>query len=57
LKARGIVPDFRAPNVIRLAPAPLYTTYQELWQTVETLREIIGSGEHLRLTAGRDLVA
>jgi kynureninase len=57
LKARGIVPDFRAPNVIRLAPAPLYTSYHELWQTVQALREIVDSGEHLHLTRGRELVA
>jgi kynureninase len=57
LKARGIVPDFRAPNVIRLAPAPLYTTFHELWRTARALREIIDSGEHLRLAEGRELVA
>lgn len=57
LKARGIVPDFRAPNVIRLAPAPLYTSYHELWQTVQALREIIDRGEHLRVAEGRELVA
>lgn len=57
LKARGIVPDFRAPNVIRLAPIPLYTTYHELWQTARALREIIDRGEHLRLAEGRELVA
>lgn len=57
LRARGIVPDFRAPNVIRLAPIPLYTTYHELWQTGQALREIIDTGAHLRLTAGRELVA
>src|SRR5918997_1899155 len=33
LKTRGIIPDFPAPNLFRLAPAPLYTTYQELWLT------------------------
>nr|MBA3451244.1 kynureninase [Chloroflexia bacterium] len=57
LKARGIVPDFRAPNVIRLAPAPLSTGYHELWQTAQALREIVDTGEHLHLTEGRDLVA
>ena len=57
LKARGIVPDFRAPNVIRLAPAPLYTSYHELWRTVQALREIVDTGEHLRLPEGRELVA
>lgn len=57
LRARGIVPDFRAPNVIRLAPVPLYTTYHELWQTVQALRTIIDTGAHLRLAEGRELVA
>lgn len=41
LKALGVVPDFRPPNVIRLAPIPLYNTYTELWQTVSLLRRII----------------
>ncbi|MCA9876251.1 MAG: kynureninase, partial [Thermomicrobiales bacterium] len=57
LRARGIVPDFRAPNVIRLAPIPQYTTYHEIWRTVQALRDIIDTGEHLRLAEGRELVA
>lgn len=57
LKARGIVPDFRAPNVIRLAPVPLYTSFQEVWRAVRALREIVEGGEHLRGEAGRELVA
>jgi kynureninase len=57
LKARGIIPDFRAPNVIRLAPTPLSTTYHVLWLTVRAIEEIIEAGEHLRGAAGRDLVA
>lgn len=57
LKARGVIPDFRAPNVIRLAPAPLYTGYHELWQCVQALREIIDLGEQLQVPAGREIVA
>jgi kynureninase len=57
LKARGIVPDFRAPNIIRLAPAPHYTTYHELWRTVQALREIVNTSQHLQMAEGRDLVA
>jgi kynureninase len=44
---RGIVVDFRKPNVIRLAPIALYTRYVELWETVQTLAEIVSSGSHL----------
>jgi kynureninase len=45
LRNRGTIVDFRKPNVVRLAPIALYTTYQELWQVVRVLREIIDSGE------------
>lgn len=57
LKARGVVPDFRPPNVIRLAPVPLYNTFGEIWGTVKTLQEIIDRGEHLQFDAGRNTVA
>ena len=57
LRTRGIVPDFRPPDVVRLAPAPLYTTYHEVWHTVRALGDIVETGEHLRGAAGRDLVA
>jgi len=45
LKARGVVPDFRPPNVIRLAPVPLYTTYREIRRVVLQLKDIIDRGE------------
>ncbi|HYO29955.1 MAG TPA: kynureninase, partial [Thermomicrobiales bacterium] len=57
LKTLGIVPDVRPPDIVRLAPAPLYTTYHELWRTVQALRDIVETGEHLRGAAGRELVA
>jgi kynureninase len=57
LKARGVIPDFRFPNVIRLAPIPLYTTYAELWRTVEILRQIVDAGEHRHFSGERGAVA
>jgi kynureninase len=41
LRQRGVVPDFRRPNVIRLAPIPLYTSFHDVWQVVGHLREIV----------------
>jgi kynureninase len=38
-----VLPDFRAPNIVRLGITPLYTTYYEIWQTVMALREIVES--------------
>lgn len=37
LMAQGIITDWREPNVIRVAPVPLYTQYQEIWQLFAAL--------------------
>ena len=41
LIARGVVPDFRPPNVIRFCPSPLYGTFREIWEVVQCLRSIV----------------
>lgn len=45
LKAHGIIPDFRPPNIIRIAPIALYNTYSELYHVVQTLKNIIDDKE------------
>ncbi len=57
LKERGIIPDFRCPNVIRLAPIALYTTYLEVWQVVQSLKEIIDNREYEKFENKRDTIA
>lgn len=57
LKTRNVIPDFRPPNIVRLAPIALYTSYHELWQVVQHLREIISSGEYQQVAIGREIVA
>ena len=57
LKRRGVIPDFRPPDVVRLAPIPLYTSYHDIWTAVGHLREIIERDEHLEGDGGRELVA
>jgi len=37
LLARGIVPDWREPGVIRAAPAPFYNSYDDAWRFVDAL--------------------
>ena len=37
----GVIPDFRAPDVIRLGICPLYTTYAELERAVEALHTAV----------------
>ena len=40
LRSRGVIPDFRKPDVIRLAPSPLYNTFAECWEALQMLKEI-----------------
>ncbi|HEU0273484.1 MAG TPA: kynureninase [Candidatus Udaeobacter sp.] len=37
LEAAGVKCDFREPNVIRVAPTPLYNTFHEVWRFAEIL--------------------
>ena len=43
LEARGVVCDVRLPRAMRVAPAPLYNTFTEVWQFVNLLEEALGS--------------
>jgi kynureninase len=39
LEESGVVVDERKPDVIRVAPAPLYNTYLDVWNFVQVFRE------------------
>ncbi len=41
LASRGIIADFRAPDIIRLAPVPLYNSFHDAWRVADVLREAI----------------
>ena len=38
LEAKGVIGDFRPPDVVRLAPVPLYNTFHEVWRVVRLLQ-------------------
>jgi kynureninase len=38
LAQEGVVGDFRPPDVIRVAPVPLYNTFSEVWRFARVLR-------------------
>ena len=44
LRARGVVGDLREPDVIRVAPAPLFNTFHEVWRAARALSELLQPG-------------
>jgi kynureninase len=38
LQDQGIVVDWREPNVIRVAPVPLYNRFKDVWDFIQVLK-------------------
>jgi len=53
LIARGVIGDFRAPDVLRFGFSPLYTRYIDVWDAVDNLDAVMrdGSWRHQRYRA------
>jgi kynureninase len=45
LIARGVIGDFRAPDLMRFGFTPLYTRFADAWSAAEMLGEIVASRE------------
>lgn len=57
LKAAGVIPDFRAPNGIRLAPVALYNSFEDVWNTIQILRSIMQDELYKKYKNVREVVA
>lgn len=44
LIARGVIGDFRAPDILRLGLTPLYLSHEQVWRAGETLADILRTG-------------
>lgn len=42
----NVVPDYRAPNAIRLSISPLANSYLEVWEGFARLRDLVASGDY-----------
>ncbi len=57
LKSNGVVPDFRFPNVIRLAPVAMYNSFEDVWNVVNILKNIMDTKEYEKYSSKRGDVA
>jgi kynureninase len=48
-KFANVVPDYRTPDSIRLAMAPLPTSYTEIWDGMARMRDLVASKKYLEV--------
>jgi kynureninase len=41
LLKRGVMSDNRPPNIVRITPAPLYNSFEDVWRLVDVLKDIL----------------
>ncbi len=51
-----VLPDFREPDNIRLGLAPLYTTFEEVYEAVDRMRRVVAEQLYLKYPPGRQSV-
>jgi kynureninase len=47
-----VIPDYRVPNSIRVAISPLATSYVEVYDGFERLRDLVSSGQYHKVKTG-----
>jgi kynureninase len=52
----NVIPDYRTPNSIRLAISPLPTSYVEIWDGLQRMRDLVASGGYKEVKEGSSRV-
>ena len=57
LKSKGVIPDFRAPSYVRIAPVALYNSFEDVHQAVMILKEVMDDKLYDKFDNKRGVVA
>lgn len=57
LKSKGVIPDFRAPGYVRIAPVALYNSFEDVYHAVMILKEIMDDRLYDKFDNRRGVVA
>ncbi|WZY01419.1 kynureninase [Bacillus sp. FSL W7-1360] len=57
LKQAGVIPDYRAPSGIRIAPVALYNSFTDVYTVAITLRQIMKDKTYERFSNTREVIA
>jgi kynureninase len=53
---QNVIGDYRTPGRLRLGPVPAYTRFTDVWDAVDTMRQIMADRTYLDLPAERSVV-
>lgn len=53
IEEMNVIPDFREPGNIRLGLSPLYTSFQDVWEAVDRIRQLMIEKRYLHYPAIR----
>jgi kynureninase len=56
IQEMNVIPDFREPDHIRIGFAPIYTTFQDAWETTDRLRTVLREKRFLHYSEKRQAV-
>ncbi len=56
IEEMNVIPDFREPDNIRLGLTPMYTSFQDVWESINRIQRVVTEKRHLHFPETRQAV-
>jgi kynureninase len=56
IEEMNVIPDFREPDNIRMGLTPMYTSFQDVWESIDRIQRVVTEKRHLRFPETRQAV-